>query len=317
TGRRAVPESESNPRERTTICGGDRRRGPCAGRRLPELRPAPCRAPRPLRFRDEPQGRPRPRAGRGAARGHPGVRARAGEGTAALAGGEGDGPVAAADWALRVVRDGLRRVRAMTAGGCRDGALVGLGGAMLGRGPAAPVRVWSGSAADTAVPTGATPAEPRVHEVKSGDTLVKLAERYGVTVAALVAENGMASASVVIRIGQRLVIPLATPASAPRVVAQQGGKGARASVPRAPAHIELGGGFVTIYAPNDRNLVDAGDRVAAGETIATVGRTGRATTDHLHFEIRRLGLTYNPLYLLPLPPRIARVEETDDNPPDE
>jgi len=268
----------------------------------------------------------------------------------------------------------------VTSGVRRDVAMLGLGAAGL-------VAVWSASAADTAAPAGATPAEPRVHEVRSGDTLVKLAERYGVTVAAVVVENGMASASVVIRIGQRLVIPPATPTSAPRVVAQQGGKGARASVPRAPAHIELGvpdvdemgvvfvwpvdgavtstfgrrrsdwhtgiditaepgtpvraaapgvvvmsgveprygrvikvehdGGFVTIYAHNDRNLVDAGDRVAAGETIATVGRTGRATTDHLHFEIRRRGLTYNPLYLLPLPPRIARVEETDDNPPDE
>jgi murein DD-endopeptidase MepM/ murein hydrolase activator NlpD len=77
------------------------------------------------------------------------------------------------------------------------------------------------------------------------------------------------------------------------------------------------GGFVTVYAHNDRNLVEVGDRVAASETIATVGRTGRATTDHLHFEIRRQGRRYNPLYLLPLPPRIARVEETDDNPSDE
>src|SRR5437899_10575457 len=159
-----------------------------------------------LGFRDEPQGRPRPRAGRGAAYGHPGVRARAGEGTAALPGGEGDGPVAAADWALRVVRDRVRRVRAVRAGVRRDVAMLGLGAAGL-------VAVWSGSAADTGAPAGATPAEPRVHEVKSGDTLVKLAERYGVTVAALVAENGMASASGVIRIGQRVVIPLAPPAT--------------------------------------------------------------------------------------------------------
>jgi lipoprotein NlpD len=81
--------------------------------------------------------------------------------------------------------------------------------------------------------------------------------------------------------------------------------------------VEHDGGFVTVYAHNDRNLVAAGDRVAAGETIATVGRTGRATTNHLHFEIRHQGRNYNPLYLLPLPPRIARTEETDDNPPDE
>jgi murein DD-endopeptidase MepM/ murein hydrolase activator NlpD len=80
--------------------------------------------------------------------------------------------------------------------------------------------------------------------------------------------------------------------------------------------VEHDGGFVTVYAHNDQNLVEAGDRVAAGETIATVGRTGRATTNHLHFEIRRHGRTYNPLYLLPLPPRIARAEP-DDNSPDE
>jgi murein DD-endopeptidase MepM/ murein hydrolase activator NlpD len=57
--------------------------------------------------------------------------------------------------------------------------------------------------------------------------------------------------------------------------------------------------------------------VVAGETIATVGRTGRATTHHVHFEIKRDGKNYNPLYLLPLPPRIAQVDETDENPPDE
>jgi lipoprotein NlpD len=76
-------------------------------------------------------------------------------------------------------------------------------------------------------------------------------------------------------------------------------------------------GIVTVYAHNDQNLVRAGERVAAGETIATVGRTGRATADHVHFEIRRHGRAYNPLYLLPLPPRIAHVEETDENAADE
>ena len=82
--------------------------------------------------------------------------------------------------------------------------------------------------------------------------------------------------------------------------------------------IEHREGFVTVYAHNDVNLVEAGDRVDAGEIIALVGRTGRATTDHLHFEIRREGHAYNPLYLLPLPPRIAQVEEEmDQGPPHE
>lgn len=76
-------------------------------------------------------------------------------------------------------------------------------------------------------------------------------------------------------------------------------------------------GIVTVYAHNAQNLVRVGDRVAAGETIATVGKTGRATAHHVHFEIRRHGRAYNPLYLLPLPPRIAHVEETDENPVDE
>jgi murein DD-endopeptidase MepM/ murein hydrolase activator NlpD len=82
--------------------------------------------------------------------------------------------------------------------------------------------------------------------------------------------------------------------------------------------IEHREGFVTVYAHNDVNLVEPGDRVDSGEIIALVGRTGRATTDHLHFEIRREGHAYNPLYLLPLPPRIAQVEEEmDQGPPHE
>jgi hypothetical protein len=34
----------------------------------------------------------------------------------------------------------------------------------------------------------------------------------------------------------------------------------------------------------------------------------------VHFEIRYEGLAYNPLYLLPLPPRLAQVDETVERP---
>ncbi len=57
-------------------------------------------------------------------------------------------------------------------------------------------------------------------------------------------------------------------------------------------------GFSTLYAHNLRNFVRAGDRVEAGTPIAAVGRTGRATVQHLHFEIHRKGLPQNPLVLL-------------------
>jgi murein DD-endopeptidase MepM/ murein hydrolase activator NlpD len=76
--------------------------------------------------------------------------------------------------------------------------------------------------------------------------------------------------------------------------------------------IEHDDGYVTVYAHNEENLVEPGARVAAGDPIATIGRSGRATAHHLHFEIRRNGGVYNPLYLLPLPPRVARVEESGE-----
>ena len=74
--------------------------------------------------------------------------------------------------------------------------------------------------------------------------------------------------------------------------------------------IEHLNGFMTIYAHNSENLVEAGDRVTLGQVIAAVGRTGRATASHVHFEIRQAGLAYNPLYMLPSPTRVASTEET-------
>ncbi len=76
--------------------------------------------------------------------------------------------------------------------------------------------------------------------------------------------------------------------------------------------IEHLNGFTTVYAHNDENLVEVGDRVMVGQPIASVGRTGRATAHHVHFEIRQAGLAYNPLYMLPFPPGPALNEETSE-----
>jgi murein DD-endopeptidase MepM/ murein hydrolase activator NlpD len=62
--------------------------------------------------------------------------------------------------------------------------------------------------------------------------------------------------------------------------------------------IEHKNGFITLYAHNLNNMVEAGEQVEAGQLIATVGRSGHATGPHVHFEVRRDGKAYNPLHLL-------------------
>jgi murein DD-endopeptidase MepM/ murein hydrolase activator NlpD len=62
--------------------------------------------------------------------------------------------------------------------------------------------------------------------------------------------------------------------------------------------IDHGDGWVTRYGHNSTNLVAAGDIVAAGQQIASVGQTGRATGDHLHFEVRHDGKPISPKVFL-------------------
>ena len=58
--------------------------------------------------------------------------------------------------------------------------------------------------------------------------------------------------------------------------------------------IDHGAGLETAYAHNQRNMVQKGQRVQQGMTIATVGNTGNATGYHVHFEIRRYGRALDP-----------------------
>ncbi len=50
--------------------------------------------------------------------------------------------------------------------------------------------------------------------------------------------------------------------------------------------IKHNNGTQTLYAHNSYNSVSVGDIVKQGDTIGAVGRTGKATGFHLHFEIR-------------------------------
>lgn len=57
-------------------------------------------------------------------------------------------------------------------------------------------------------------------------------------------------------------------------------------------------GLETVYSHNSKNFVKPGDIIKAGTPIALTGRTGRATTEHLHFETRINGEHFNPSIII-------------------
>lgn len=65
--------------------------------------------------------------------------------------------------------------------------------------------------------------------------------------------------------------------------------------------IDHGNELITRYAHAARRLVNIGDVVLRGAKIAEVGKTGRATGTHLHFEVRQRGAPQNPAQFLRLP----------------
>ncbi len=58
--------------------------------------------------------------------------------------------------------------------------------------------------------------------------------------------------------------------------------------------INHGNGYVTRYGHNGEVLVQVGDTVAKGQTIALLGSTGRSTGPHVHFEVLQDGKPVNP-----------------------
>ena len=58
--------------------------------------------------------------------------------------------------------------------------------------------------------------------------------------------------------------------------------------------IDHGFGWQTRYAHLKRIKVKKGKKVARGEIIGTVGKSGNATGSHLHYEVRRDGRAVDP-----------------------
>jgi murein hydrolase activator len=58
--------------------------------------------------------------------------------------------------------------------------------------------------------------------------------------------------------------------------------------------IDHGDGYLSLYGHNERLYKEVGERVTAGDTIATVGDSGGRATPALYFEIRRAGRPVDP-----------------------
>jgi len=69
--------------------------------------------------------------------------------------------------------------------------------------------------------------------------------------------------------------------------------------------IDHGKELQSLYAHNSDLVAREGDWVQRGQVVARVGRTGNATTDHCHFEIRRKDVPVDPMPYL-----TSRAEST-------
>jgi murein DD-endopeptidase MepM/ murein hydrolase activator NlpD len=79
-------------------------------------------------------------------------------------------------------------------------------------------------------------------------------------------------------------------AAAPGIVLRAGRRGGYGNA----VEIDNGSGISTLYGHALALKVKEGDSVKAGEPVALVGHTGRATGSHLHFEVRKDGKPIDP-----------------------
>ena len=65
--------------------------------------------------------------------------------------------------------------------------------------------------------------------------------------------------------------------------------------------VDHGNGLQTVYAHLDSRNVNVGDVVRRGDTVGSLGATGRVTTHHLHYEVRAETRPIDPVPYLPEP----------------
>ncbi|HTX89331.1 MAG TPA: M23 family metallopeptidase [Bacteroidales bacterium] len=60
--------------------------------------------------------------------------------------------------------------------------------------------------------------------------------------------------------------------------------------------INHGYNYKTVYAHLSRIFVKEGEKILRGQIIGYVGNTGKSTSPHLHYEVRKNGIAVNPIY---------------------
>lgn len=93
------------------------------------------------------------------------------------------------------------------------------------------------------------------------------------------------------------------------VLAFKGGTVIRASALRGygrTVEIRQYDGMVARYAHLDKILVTEGEDVSAGTRVGEVGRTGRTTGAHLHFELLKDGVSHDPMQFLTRAEQVVR-----------
>jgi len=181
-------------------------------------------------------------------------------------------------------------------------------------------------------------SEDRYHIVKKGETIWRIAQRYGVPLEDIVRYNNIDDVTK-LPVGRRIYIPTQTalryddapdfiwplkgpvvrgfkrsgpinysgidilsPEGTP-VKAAESGKviynGDHMSGYGNMIIIKHKKGFSSVYANNGVTLVKMGDMIDRGQIIAQVGKTGNGGEPYLHFEIRKEKNSLNPLLFLP------------------
>lgn len=188
---------------------------------------------------------------------------------------------------------------------------------------------------------------PISHRVQPGETLSTIAHHYGLSQRYLACLNGIRNPNL-IHAGQQLTLPnrshgakllklrwpirrgvLTSHFGPRRATCHRGidiaapiGTVIRAAAPGKVIYsgrmrgygnaviIRHEGDYNTVYAHNQKNRVRVGQIVRRGKKIATVGKSGRSTGPHLHFELRIGEIATDPILHLPDPPRKLRDRAT-------